>query len=247
MDITSSAGALIDQIGGSGILDKISEYAGKITSKLSHFLGVFSGTVEDKIPEKYAPYISGVDLVVTLAFVVVCVLIAFYAERIFKIAVTVAGAFICGSVGAVLASYVVTHFSVPDILSLSLPAIAGLIFALLGVGISRAVFSLILFIVGAGGSAVLSYTVITMTGIITDLPKQLIASFLCAIIGGVLMVIFFKFLYILGTSMGGMAVAGLLMGMSIAPESTKIKFAILGVCLIIGLFAMRYQYKNSSM
>ncbi len=241
MNIASQASDFINKISDSAIAEKISSF----TRKVSNFLGFSSEVIEDKIPEQYAPYVAGLNLVVVLAFVVACVLIAFYAAKIFKLTITVAGALICGSVGALGGTYVVTMFEIPDMLSLSLPAVAGLVGALIGVAISYAVFSLLLFIVGGGCAAVASFTVITHYGLIADLSKQLLASLVCAIIGGVLMVIFFKFLYILATSMGGMAMAGLIIGVNVAPDSRMIKLAILGICLIIGLFAMRHQYKHS--
>ena len=241
MNLSSVAAPVIEKIKALGIAEKISE----VSNKLADFLGMSSDIVGDKIPEEYAAYTGGLTIAITIILALLCVFVAFYSARIFKIVITLGGALAFGSLGSLGAAYALTNFPTLN-LPESLPAIAGIVCAVLGVFVSYALFSLATFIVGAAATAVVTFKVVTVFIPVDSLPKQLLITLVAAIIGGILMVVFFKLLFILLTSFGGMGAAGLLVATCLVPNNPMLMLAVIAVFLVAGLFAMGYQFKHST-
>ena len=241
MNLSSVAAPVIEKIEALGIAEKVSS----LSNKLAGFLGMSSDIVGGKIPEEYAAYTGGLKLAITIILALLCIVVAFYSAKIFKVVIMLGGALAFGGIGSLAATYLVTNM--PSLgLPESLPAIAGLVAAVIGLLVSYAIFSLAIFVVGAGATAVVTFQVVTVFVPVESLPKQLLITAVAALIGGILMVVFFKLIFILLTSFGGMGAAGLLIATCLVPNNPMLMLAVIAVFLVAGLFAMGYQFKHST-
>lgn len=234
---------VVGQIDSIGLVEKSSVFFDKVASSL----GNATSSLQQYVPEQFSQYKSAVGILLTLALILISVLAALYSARIFKIAITVLGSYACGAAASMLADYVCASTSLGESLPETTPIIAGVIGAAIGVAISYALFSLIVFALGAAGTGYAVYTYLTMSGAVAEPTKQIIVAALAALVGGFLVVFFFKFLYILATSMGGMIAAGTIIGVSIAPGYNAVILAIIACSIIAGLFAMRFQYRRCNL
>lgn len=184
---------------------------------------------------------------VAVIAIVACVIMAFFAMRIYKLLMSLfAGAglgFIAYSMllpGAMLAKLV------PNLAGETPALIAGIAAAALGfsVGIIMPKFVIFLGGVGIGIVATNFFAPIIIQGLQLDPTVMLIAGIVVGVVVGVLLSLVFKPIYILLTSFGCSAGAGVLVTSLIAPGSGVIIGAIVGAC--IGIFPAIYQFRWSA-
>ena len=210
---------------------------------------------EKYIPAEYMSYVEAYLFIAVLAVAVVAGIIALYSYKLFRIELVLEGILGFGILGGfVLGPWLDTNLTfIPE--SISVSAIVGILFAIIGGLIMHFFFKFALFVTGAaaGWFAMYGFGLPILANqfpdvqFFSDNAGKILIPILTAIIVGVLFIFLFKFLYIILTSFGGMGIAAILLGFAIAPEGGMITFiASAAVGVIAGIFATVYQYKNNS-
>ena len=188
-----------------------------------------------------------------LAVVVELVLLAFFSYRLFRISLSISGTVGGGFVGYTLVAPYITA-SIPEDVTgvIDINALIGIILAVIGLLLSLWLYKFVLFVATAAGSffiyqgvfVTLAYSFPDIT-ILTTAEGQMIAAGICAIITGVLMLLLFKPLYIVSTSLCCSAAAFMLVLLMLFPLYPW--FALFGLLggLPIGIPAMIYQFRHS--
>lgn len=206
-------------------------------------------------PESIISIYTNFTIPITLVLVALLGLVAFFGYRILKYAIRL----IAAVSFAVLGNYFVLDL-VRDLISPMLPesfsvaAVAGLVFALLGLVLSIFCYKFVMFLAGGGLAFMLSDTIIGLIGTFVALPSflteglgKIIISILLALIVGLIFMYFFKLIYIVATSVGSLALAFALVVIAIIPtaDSSLVGVAV-AIGAIIGLVAMFLQFKADS-
>ena len=186
-----------------------------------------------------------------LAVVVVLAVVAYYGYWLFKKLFVIVGAAGFGVAGAMLVAP-----KLNEMLNLTLPlgisfdAVVGVVCAIVGALLTAYAFKLSLFLLGAGAgfgaglivSGLLKDTVeffATQTGV-------LVLGAVCALVAAILTVLLFRVLFILVTSVGGLALAGACLALAVMPEATIVIVAVFAaIGLVLGIFAARKQFLAS--
>lgn len=188
---------------------------------------------------------SGLEFEVAMIGLVACIVMAFFGMRLYKVCLSVLGA-----VGIGFVTY--TVFKAGGILGDILPAMdginvaaaLGIITALIGFVLGLLLPKFVMFIGGVGmgclatpifirafvPSAGLDETIIIVIGIIVG------------IILGILLSLLFRPIYIISTSIGGMAIAVILLVSLIIPGMDPMTPAIVGA--VIGIVPMIIQFRS---
>lgn len=204
------------------------------------------------VPENIIALYSDFTIPVTLITVAVLGLIAFFGYRIFKYAVKVLVAVTFAILGNALVLPLVSDLIAPVIPeSFSVGAIAGLVFAVIGLVLSIFCYKFVMFLVGGGVAYLLSDMIIGFIGGLVALPEflldgvgKIILIVLLALIVGVLFMIFFKLIYIVATSIGALALACALILLAVIPSADMTVVGIaMAIGAVVGLIAMFLQFK----
>lgn len=204
------------------------------------------------LPEGLISIYSNFTIPITLVLVALFGLIAFFGYRIFKYAVYLVSAVSFAVFGNVFVLDFVKGFIAPLIPeSISVAAIAGLIFALLGLLLSIFCYKFVMFLVGGGLTFLLSDFFIAILSMFVSLPSFLtegigktIISVILSLVVGLLFMSFFKFIYILLTSVGSLSLAFALLIIAIIPNAdASLAGTACFIGAIIGVVAMFLQFK----
>ena len=189
-----------------------------------------------------------------LAAICLLTLFAFEGYKLFKMFVYAGGAFTFGFLGySFLAPAIAVSLEgkLPEILDFN--ALVAIICALIAIFLTR--FAYDFMIMALGGVAGYFFGSMFIHSILVnyfntlDFLKDDIAKYICggvfAAILGIVFILLFKHIFMVGTSFLCMMEASLLLQMIILPDAdlnTKLCFIILGIA--VGLFAAMRQYKE---
>lgn len=194
---------------------------------------------------------------VALSLVISLILIAFYSYRVFKLELAAAGAMLFGNIGySMLAPLIFRSLPTPE--GVNLYAIVGVICAIVGAAVMASVHKLAIFAVGGGVGFLLGQTVYS---VILEKAPELSEGFLGTEVGfyvvagstalavAVLMLLLFKPIFIILTSVGGMYFATLTVVQLVYPGIYTLgdtgELATLALGGILGICAAAKQFKNS--
>lgn len=184
--------------------------------------------------------LGSVTFVPALLAIVALVVSAFFAMRMFKVYMCIIGTFSFGFVGYTVASML----PLPEVEGINLVAVIGLVAALVGLIISPFLQRLVLFVGGAAAGYALGIFVASMIGTaapVNEIVATIIAAIIALIVGGLTCAIF-KPMYIIITSLGGMAVVGVLVcTLVIGIDMTAVIVSLI-VGAVIGIIPMIYQF-----
>ena len=203
----------------------------------------------ESMPPEAAEMLAQYGFVITLASVLVLGLIALFSYKIFKLSLTIIGALAFGAIGSMFLAPLLIN-AIGEVGAVNLTAIVGFVCALIGGLLMHFLFKLALFVTGAAGG-----WFFVAPFVLALLQSQFEAEFfatetgyyvvsaVCALLAAILFMFLFKFLYIVITSVGGMTVAGFMVGSAIMPANLIVWVAFAAIGLIAGIFAAVYQYK----
>ena len=217
------------------ILAEITALLGKLSSGelLANPLGIF----------------SALSFPLALVFAAALALVAIFGYRVFKTVISVATCVVCGIVGTtVVAPVVLNMVALPNIAGISIPAVIGLVFAAIGLLIGLKCYKLALFLICAGGVFLVGQPI--LAGILTPMALPFIStelgvmvvSLVAGVLVGVLMLLVFKPVFIVVTSLGCCAAATAFVVGSVAPGISIAPIAGLALGAIIGIFAAKGQF-----
>ena len=217
---------------------------------MNEFSGIYEGIMSGEILADPTMLLSMVTFPVALIAAALLVLTAIYGYRIFKTTISVTVCVACGVVGSTLAPFILASLPIPAIEGVSLSAIVGVVLAGIGLLLGFKLYKLSLFISCAVGSYFVYTPVATLiAAMLPDVPLLnspeglMIVSAVLALLTGILMLLLFKPLYIIITSIGGVALAVGLIAVSVAPGYPVAGLVGLGVGALLGIPAAKHQFK----
>ena len=199
-----------------------------------------------------AALLSNFGFVSALVTVIAGIILAFCGVKLFRIAITLSGTYLFGTVGnTIVAAFLYENLGEALLeLPINVAVLVGFAFAAIGFVLSYKLYKLAIFLFGGAIGYVLGNTVAAMLAanlegeFFTSEMFPLIVSVVCAILVGIITLFIFKFLYIFVTSFAGMCTAMLSAWLVIAP--TTVFLIIFGIlALILSIVAMVYQFKHS--
>ena len=210
---------------------------------------------EAGIPEQSITLLTTYMFYVLLATSITLVLFAFWGYKIFKALLPIVGAAGFGTVGYMLiAPLVVKAIGNSLTIGIDIPVVIGWVCAIIGAILMGAFLKLALFIEGAGIGFVVGATVFNTLGAQNPTVAFLngdvgyyIVSVAAAIILALLFVFLFKYIYIFITSVGGLAIVGGILGLTLMSQLNPIVlYAAAGVGAVVGIFAMAFQLRRAN-
>ncbi len=192
---------------------------------------------------------AGMELIPSLIAVIALIAVSFFAFKIFRIGVTAGVSFAGGILGYWLSGIILENFNItmPD--GINLAPIMAFVFAIIGAILAICLYRIAVFAIGAGagyfaGTIAASYLGAAGAGIefFDGTAGIIIVGVVCALILAFIMFFFYKFLYILLTSVIPMAAAFAIVGFAVLPEYAHI-FLVGGA--VVGIIAMVYQYRQA--
>ena len=220
------------------------------------FSGILEGLASGEAFSNPELLLSLITFPVAIIAAAVLILLAIYGYRLFKTTISVVVCIVCGIAGSFIAPFILEAASVPTVIEgVSLSAVIGIVFAGIGLLLGFKLYKISLFISCTAGAYLIYSPIITLLPVVfPDLPISqlpiintpegiMITSAVLAILTGILLLLLFKPLYIIITSVGGVAVATALIAISVAPtyEMTVWVGLILGA--ILGIPAAKHQFK----
>ena len=190
---------------------------------------------------------GGISFEVALIILGVCVVIAFFAMRLYKIFMSLFGAVGIGYIaytligpGAIFANLIPSNAKVDIAAAISLGA------AIIGFIIGVALPKFVLFLGGIGVGVVATKIAIPIFAPGVDLDKtiMLIVGVVVGLIIGVLLSLLFRPVYIFLSSLGCSAVAGVVVSMLVMPSLNVL--IGMGIGMALGIIPMAYQFRSSA-
>jgi len=173
---------------------------------------------------------------------------AFFGYKIFKFAIIVESAIGLGFIAYTFIGPWMFQ-NPPDGVDLS--AILGIVFAIIGALLAKFFIKIMLFVNGAG----LGFAIGLISSYLLSASNEFFAKewvpyvfgAIAALILGVLFIFFFKPVYIIVSSVFGLAAAGFIISYLICPEIYVIFSVIMtAIGLVFGIVAAVYQFKQNS-
>jgi hypothetical protein len=233
----------------TAIFDKVKDVllVDKVIGKLTGYL--------ELIPDSVKDFYYGHRDVCLIVAICAMVLIAFEGYKLFKMAMYVISASGFAIVGHMyLAPIVAPHLGglgLPEYINVN--ALIAIALALIAVFLTRFAFNFMIMVLGGAcgyllGSVyvwrVLRDNFTTLEFLKNDMTKYIVGGVFAAIFV-ILFILLFKHVFIVGSSIGCLAFAGLLLQKLIAPGASKeIMFCFIIVCAVLGILAAVYQYKE---
>lgn len=189
---------------------------------------------------------AGFMFPIVMVAVLLLSFLARYGYTIFKKCVAFVGAIAFGYIGSSIVAPLVLGMLGLEIPLISLPTVIGIVFAIIGALLMIYVYKLAIFFVGAAvgylAAQIILVPMLALEGIIA-----IAVSAVLAIVVGVIALLLFKPLFIIITSVFGMAGAGALTGLVLIPSSSEnliilAVFAVIGV--IIGIVYAKKQFED---
>ena len=218
----------------------------KVIARLTEYWGMIPEGVFDFYYEHRVPC-----LIVAICLMA---LIAFEGYKLFKMAMYIisAGAFAIGGyyfIAPIVAQY--TAGVIPEFVKVE--ALVAIICALIAVFLTRCAYTFMIMILG--GVCGYAFGYIYLWRVIRDFFNTLqflrdpIARYIiggvCAAVCVLLFILLFKHVFIVGSSFGAMAFAGILLQKLVVPtadDMLKMSFILFGIA--VGIFAVVRQYKE---
>lgn len=175
-----------------------------------------------------------------------CIVVAFFAMRLYKIFMSLFGAVGVGYiVHTLIAPGAMFENIVPYVEGVNMAEAISLGAAIIGFVLGVALPKFVLFLGGIGIGVVATKFVVPMIapGLELDSTVLLIIGVIVGIILGVLLSLLFRPVYILLTSFGFSVIAGIAVVMLIMPDLGFIPGAAVG--LLLGFIPMSYQFRSS--
>ena len=199
---------------------------------------------------------------VFIAAAFVYIIYACYCYKLLRFSLVLAFSAIFGVAGAF-----VTEMFVPAVAGINVSAAVGVVCAIIGALVGKNLFKFCVFVVGAALGFVVGMVLPTFLPNVEFLQNPtilLIVAAVCALVVGILSIFLFKALYIIINCVGGVAVAGAMVGaaltdgvefitdpatgaLSIATPGNNMTFILAGAVLglIAGIVIAVNQFKNS--
>lgn len=210
---------------------------------------------EAGIPEETLTLITTYLFYVLLATSITLVLFAFWGYKIFKAFLPIVGAAGFGTVGYMLIAPLVTKALGESLtIGIDIPVVIGWACAIIGAILMGSFLKFALFVEGAGIGFVVGAYVFNTLGALNPTVAFLqgdvgyyIVSGLAALILALIFVFLFKYIYIFITSVGGLAIVGGVLGLTLMSELNPIVlYVAAGVGAIVGIFAMVFQLRRAN-
>ena len=235
----------------SAILDKVKDVlmVGQVIDKLQGYWEKFNGAFN--IMDKYAEYKSYI-LIVAICLLA---LIGFEGYKLFKMALRVlipAGMACAGYLW--IAPYVVEHYpAIPGYEFIDIKALVAVVLALVGLLLVSVAYNFTVMIIGGACGYGFGYlyawkVICNFFDSLEFLQKEMVGYIIggvCAAVCILVFILIFKHMVIIGTSLGGLALAGVLLqklAVPAADNQMKLCFALVGVAA--GIIAAARQYKE---
>lgn len=182
---------------------------------------------------------------------VALLVLAFYGLRLYKICMSITGAYGLGMVASIISAELmdtgilqpfaenISAYHTILIISLSAAAVGFLLGTLLD--------KIVLFLGGAVGGYVATEIVAGMLfpGMLT--PEVLmVVSAVVGVVLGILLCVLFKFVYIIITSLGGMALIGAILGLTFFPEDMNMVLIFTIGGAVVGIIPAIVQFKKDN-
>ena len=240
---------MLSGLNATGILEKIKDVllVGKVIDKAKDLWGM----IPPQVFELYAKFR------VPALIVAICllVLVAFEGHKLFKMALHVAipaGAAVAGYM--FLANFVMNYadkIPLPDYIQL--PALVAIVCALVGLFLSKCAYNFVIMLLGGAfgfaGGYLYGWRVIrsffsSLEFLNTPMARYIISG-ICAAVFVLVFVLLFKHIFIIGSSFGCLAFAGLLLQKLVVPTADDMMkgcFVLVGIA--VAVFAVVRQYKE---
>ncbi len=206
------------------------------------------------IPDFILNFIAQYKVLCYIVAIALLVLLAFEGYRLFKMALYVVSAIGFGVVGyAFIGPFIVKYTQASTLEIVSTQVLVGLVCALLAIFLTRCAYNFMILMLGCGCGFAFGYFFVslvlakffnTLEFLQTDIVK-IIIGVLFAAISGLLFILMFRHVFIIGSGFGCSVLAAILLRQILVPEcdsNVKICFIVLGAALSI--FAIVYQYKE---
>lgn len=184
-----------------------------------------------------------------LATIVLLIISAFFALRLYKIYISAAGAVAFGFGGYYIVAELMDVGTIPTIEGINLHIVAGFAAALIGFILAALLNKVVLFVVGAAAGFVVAdmFLLPLISGFFPiEGDANLIVAGVIALIVGALVCALFKPIYILVTSVGGMAIVGGVVVLLAMPYNLTVFIIGLVVGAVVGIIPTIYQFKASA-
>ena len=185
----------------------------------------------------------------SLPIIIGCIVISFFGLKLYRVAMAASGAYSFGIGAYYLTALLILTGVIPaDALGGKLTLIVAFSAATLGLILSFFLDKVVLFVAGTAGGY---FGTQTLAGLFfADLMSPVVLIIVSAVIGvilGILLCVIFKPVYIILTSVGGMGVAGFMMGLLLFPPTEGLYSLIfLGAGALIGIIPAAMQFKSES-
>lgn len=209
----------------------------------------FDSIIQSITTLDFAALFGSITFEIALASVVLCIISAFFALRLFKIYISAVGAFTFGYIGYYVMLILLDEGLVPPVDGINLQVLTGLVAAILGFLIASFLHKVVLFVGGAAGGFLLGNLVVELISAnVTPIDENvaLIISGVVALVIGALVCAIFKPIYIFVTSIGGMALAAVIVSAILLPLETHYIIIAAIVGALIGIIPMIYQFKRDA-
>lgn len=179
------------------------------------------------------------------------VVLAFFGLRLYKICMAVVGSYGLGMVAYIISAELVdTGVLQPFAENISIyhtVLIIALSAAAVGFLVGTLLDKVVLFLGGAVGGYLATEMLAVM--FFPDMMTPEVLMIVGAVVGvvlGILLCVLFKFLYIVITSLGGMALTGALIGFTFFPEDMNMVLIYTIGGAVVGIIPAIYQFKKDS-
>lgn len=204
------------------------------------------------LPESIISIYTEFTIPITLIVVALLGLVAFFGYRILKYAIRVIAAVSFAVLGNFFVLDLARDFIAPMLPeSFSVAAVAGLVFALVGLVLSICCYKFVMFLIGGGLAFMFADNIFGIIDSFVKLPSFVLdgvfktaLTIIIALTIGLIFMYFFKLIYIITTSVGSLALAFALMMLAVIPTAdASLVGAAIAVGAIIGVIAMLLQFK----
>ncbi len=205
------------------------------------------------LPSNILELLEKYSAIASLAIIAVGTLLAFFGYRLFKAILIIGGTV---GAGAAVDMFLLPLFAdkLPAIPMVSLSGLIVVAAAAIGAFLAYKAQKLVIFLgCGAAGYFLVGGMVSDLLvkqfpdmAFLSSTAGNIIICAVCAVVLAIVGVIFFKLLFIVITSLGGMGLAGAFLGnLVIAEMSDMLIYVCLGAGAAIGIIALVYQFKSN--
>lgn len=205
------------------------------------------------LPSNILELLEKYSAIASLAVIAVGILLAFFGYKLFKAILIIGGTV---GAGAAVDMFLIPLFAdkLPEVPMIGLSGLIVLVVAALGALLAYKAQKLVIFL-GCGAAGYFFVGGIVGDLLVKQFPDmaflsstagEIVISAVCALVLAIIGVIFFKLLFILITSIGGMGLAGAFLGNLVITEmNDMLIYVCFGAGAVIGIIALVYQFKTN--